>query len=253
MTAPQLHIHDDSEALARAVAHRLLTTLRSAQSEAGGASLVLTGGGMGRASLEAVRDSPERDHLDWTAVDIWWGDERYLPAGDPERNETLARTALLDHVPVPASRVHVMPADDDTTTRGDPGAAAALYREMLRTHGEGTESPRFDVLLLGVGPDGHVASLFPDHPGLEDARTAFAVHDSPKPPPTRISLGFSAITRARQVWCVVSGSDKAEAVAAALEEAGSVSGAPEVPAARARGTEATHWFVDRASAAALGS
>lgn len=249
MTTPEVHIHDDSDELARVVAHRLLTTLRDAQSRAGEASLVLTGGGMGRASLEAVRDSPERDQVDWTAVDIWWGDERYLPAGDPERNETLARAALLDHVPVAASRVHVIAADDDTTTRGDPEAAAALYRELLRTHGDGAESPRLDVILLGVGPDGHVASLFPGHPALEDPRAAFAVHDSPKPPPTRISLGFSAINSARQVWFVVSGTDKAEAVAAALGGAD----ATDVPAARARGTVATHWFVDRASAAALGS
>src|SRR6185295_11839122 len=128
-----------------------------------------------------------------------------------------ARRALLDRVGVPADRVHAMPASD--AGFGSPEDAADWYAgQLAAAAGEGP-LPRFDVLLLGMGPEGHVASIFPDSPAVRDERPVVAVHDCPKPPPTRVSLGFAAINAAEEVWLLVSGEGKAPAVAQALSGA----------------------------------
>ncbi|HEU4912234.1 MAG TPA: 6-phosphogluconolactonase, partial [Actinomycetes bacterium] len=249
MTAPSVLVHRDPGELAAAVAARLLTRMVDVQSARGEASLVLTGGSIARKVLEAVRDSPARGAVDWPRLDVWWGDERFLPAGDAERNETLARDALLDHVPVDAARVHPMPPSDGPDG-DDPEAAAARYATELagaarpEDHGP---SPSFDVTLLGVGPDGHIASLFPGLPAVYDERPVVAVRGSPKPPPTRISLTVPTIQRSREVWVVVAGEDKAKAVTLALSGAGPT----QVPAAAASGRDRTLWLLDRAAAGTL--
>jgi 6-phosphogluconolactonase len=249
VTAPSVLVHRDPDELAAAVAARLLTRMVDVQSARGEASLVLTGGSIARKVLEAVRDSPARGAVDWPRLDVWWGDERFLPAGDAERNETLAREALLDHVPVDAARVHPMPPSDGPDG-DDPEAAAARYAGELagaarpEDHGP---SPSFDVTLLGVGPDGHIASLFPGLPAVYDERPVVAVRGSPKPPPTRISLTVPTIQRSREVWVVVAGEDKAKAVTLALSGAGPT----QVPAAAASGRDRTLWLLDRAAAGTL--
>ncbi|WP_019810587.1 6-phosphogluconolactonase, partial [Saccharomonospora halophila] len=123
-------VHPDPDVLAAACAARLVTALADAQSRRGRASLVLTGGGTGIAVLEQVRDSPAREAVDWSRVEFFWGDERFVPADDPERNEKQAREALLDHVPVDESRVHPMPPSDGEFG-ADPDAAAAAYAAVL--------------------------------------------------------------------------------------------------------------------------
>lgn len=248
MTTPQVVVHRDAAVMAHATAARLITRIVDAQASRGSASVVLTGGRNGNALLAAVAGSPARDAVDWGRLDLWWGDERFLPEGDPERNVVQARKALLDAVPLDPSRVHPMPAAGEVFG-GDPDAAALAYAEELAREarpGGDARVPDFDVLLLGVGPDAHVASLFPDHPGArENGRTVIGVRDAPKPPPTRVSLTFPAIRAAREVWLLAAGQDKAGAVAAAL------SGAGEVPAAGARGRDRTLWLVDSAAAAEL--
>ncbi|HKN98100.1 MAG TPA: 6-phosphogluconolactonase, partial [Pseudonocardiaceae bacterium] len=207
--------------------------------------VVLTGGRTGAAVLAQVNASPARDAVDWARVDLYWGDERFLPAGDPERNETQARAALLDHIPVPAERVHVMEPSDGRFG-DDPDAAAAAYAESLASGGEPV--PAFDLCLLGVGEEGHVASVFPDSPAVhETTRTVVAVRDCPKPPPTRVSLTLPAIRHSAQVWLMTTGEAKADAVATALAGAGEV----ELPAAGARGRQRTLWLLDRAAASKL--
>lgn len=241
---PTVAIHHDADVLAQAVAARLITRLVDAQSAHGQASVVLTGGGAGISTLRAVAESPAHAAVDWSALDVWWGDERFLPPGDPERNETQAREALLDHVAVDQARVHPMPAEGS----GTPEEAAERYAAELADHVravEHTGSPVFDVLLLGVGPDGHVASLFPEQPALYDDRAVVAVHGAPKPPPTRISLSMPTIQAADEVWLVVAGEDKAPAVRMALSGAGTM----QIPAAGARGHRATRWLIDHAAAA----
>jgi 6-phosphogluconolactonase len=242
---PDIVIEPDADRLARAVASALVARLAAAQAVHGTASLVLTGGGIGTAVLERVGDlaaEPEREVVDWTAVECWWGDERFVPAGDEERNELGARRALLDRVGVPAERVHAMPAADAGFATSDD--AAAWYAEQLIGN---SGVARFDVLLLGVGPEGHVASIFPDSPAARDERPVVGVHGCPKPPPERISLTFPTINTAEEVWLLVSGEAKAEAVAAALSGAGPL----EVPAAGVHGVRATRWLLDAAAASRL--
>ncbi len=248
MTA-EVVIHATPDLLAEAVAARLITRIVDAQAARGSASVVLTGGGMGGAVLRAVASSPARDAVDWDQLEVWWGDERFLPAGDPERNETQARAALLDSVPLDPARVHPMPPSDGPDG-DDPEAAADRYAATLAAAARPEDHgpvPRFDVLMLGVGPDGHVASLFPEHPGLYDERPVIAVHGAPKPPPTRLSLTFPSIRAASEVWLVVAGGDKAAAVRMALGGAGE----RQVPAAGAYGRQRTLWLLDRAAASQL--
>jgi 6-phosphogluconolactonase len=230
------------------VAARLVTRLVDAVAARGHASLVLTGGGIGTRVLAELAAAPARDAVDWRHLDIWWGDERFMPAGDPERNETGAREALLAHVDTSPGRVHPMPPSDGPDGP-DPEAAAARYARWLLDASrpeDHSSVPSFDVLLLGIGPEAHVASLFPGMPALyEEERTVVAVHGSPKPPPTRLTLTLPAITAAREVWIIASGADKAGAIRLALSSAGPV----QVPAAGARGRQQTLFLLDRDAAA----
>lgn len=221
------------EQLAEAIARRLVARVVELQRSQGSASVVLTGGGVGIAALEAVRREP--GDADWARVDVWWGDERFVARDSEDRNELQARRALLDHVPVDPAKVHPMGWDDGSD---DADSAGERYAASLPA--------TFDVLLLGVGPEGHVASIFPDSPAAHDDRLAFGVHDCPKPPPTRISLGFSAIQSAREVWLIAAGAEKASALAAAR-----TASQVDVPAAGARGRELTLWLLDPAAASQL--
>ncbi|WP_089304727.1 6-phosphogluconolactonase [Geodermatophilus pulveris] len=249
---PDVVVEPDADRLARAVAAALVARLAAAQAVHGTALVVLTGGGIGTAVLERVADlvrEPARERVDWTAVDVWWGDERWVPADDADRNELGARRALLDPAGVPAERVHAMPASD--AGFAEPEDAAAWYADRLAAAApEGGPVPRIDVLLLGVGPEGHVASVFPGTPAVSDRRTVLAVHDCPKPPPTRVSLGFAAINAAEEVWLLAGGAAKAPAVARAL--GGEVT-PEELPAAGVHGRRATRWLLDADAAGELPS
>ena len=187
-----------------------------------------------------------RETIDWEHVDVWWGDERFVPADSDERNEKQARAALLGRVGVPEHRIHAMPPSDGEF--GEPEDAAAWYADQLRAAApDGAAFPRLDLLMLGMGPEGHVASIFPDSPAASDERPVVAVRDCPKPPPTRVSLGFSAINAAEEVWLLVSGEAKAPAVARALQGTEPA----QLPAAGVHGTRATRWLLDRAAASDL--
>jgi 6-phosphogluconolactonase len=246
---PDVVIEPDADRLTHAVAAALVARLATAQAVHSSAAVVLTGGGVGTAVLErvaALAAEPERERVDWTAVDVWWGDERFVPADDDERNEKAARRALLDPVGVPAERIHAMPASDGPFT--EPEEAADWYAGQLAAAAPDGESvPRLDVLLLGMGGEGHVASIFPDSPAASDDRSVVAVRDCPKPPPTRVSLGFSAINAAEEVWLIVAGEGKADAVAEAL----TADGPAPLPAARVHGRRATRWLLDAAAASKL--
>lgn len=249
MAAPTALVHRDAALLARAVAARLVTRFVDVQSARGSASLVLTGGGIGIDVLRALASAPARDAVQWDALDVWWGDERFLPSGHPDRNETQARAALLDSVDLSPSRVRPMPGPDGPDGP-EPEAAAERYAAWLAaatTPEDHGPVPAFDVLLLGVGPDGHTASLFPGAPAVYDERPVVAVHGAPKPPATRLTMTFASINAAREVWVVVAGADKAGAVAMALGGAGRV----QVPAAGVFGRQRTLWLLDAAAASKI--
>ncbi len=245
MTTADVHVLPDAEALASDVARRLVERLAAAQAEGRVPAVGLTGGTIAERLYEQMarlHESGADASLDWSRIDFWWGDERYVPAADDQRNAGQARAALLDRVPVDPARVHEMPSSDGAYD--DVEAAAAAYSDEVRRDGSGA----FDVLLLGLGENGHVASLMPGHPQLDvHDRIAVAVTDSPKPPPVRISLTFEALNRSREVWFIVSGDGKAEPAARALGGAD----LHEVPAAGVRAEERTLWFLDQDAASRL--
>ncbi|MFF1479865.1 6-phosphogluconolactonase [Streptomyces sp. NPDC058301] len=250
MSTPQLVVHRDKELMAQAAAARLITKIVDAQAARCSASVVLTGGRNGNGLLAALASSPARDAIDWSRLDLWWGDERFLPEGDPERNVTQARQALLDAVPVDPKRVHAMPASDGPYGNDVDAAAAAYAEELAAASGpeDHGDVPTFDVLMLGVGPDTHVASLFPELPAVrETERTVVGVHGAPKPPPVRVSMTLPAIRAAREVWLLAAGEDKAQAAAIALSGAGEI----QAPAAGAYGRGRTLWLLDSAAASRL--
>lgn len=170
-------VHPDGDALTSAAARLFVDVLTAAQAARGSASVVVTGGGTGITLLEKVRDNP--GDLDWSKVDVFWGDERFVPAGDPERNELQAHRALLDHVAVDPARIHTVATSDGEYP--DPVEAAAEYATAVRAHLSAHGS--FDLHLLGMGPDGHINSLFPHAAAVdEEHELAVAVTDSPNRP-----------------------------------------------------------------------
>lgn len=243
MTEPLIEVHDDATALATAVAGALVARLADAQERGEEPQVALTGGSIADQLHHQLTRLGNDHGTDWARVVFWWGDERFVARGSDERNAGAARAAFLDPVGADPGKVHEVPAADEVD---DVAAAAAAYATTLREHGSG----EFEVVLLGVGPDGHVASLFPGHPALDDEGIAVAVTDSPKPPPQRVSLTFNALNRARAVWFIVSGEAKAEAVAKALAEHPPAD-PHEVPAAGVTGSVETVWFLDRESASKL--
>lgn len=238
--------YPDAEALVAAAGDRLVAAMLSAIAARGRALIVLTGGGTGIGLLKRV--AAQADTIDWSKVLLFWGDERYLPHDDDERNEKQARDALLDRIDIPAANVHAMPASDGPFGE-DIDAAAEWYGALLHNLAENSSAvPDFDVHLLGMGGEGHINSLFPDTGAVrETARPVIAVTDSPKPPPRRITLTLPAVQQSREVWLVVSGAAKADAVAAAVGGAAPA----DIPAAGGVGREATVWLLDEAAASAL--
>jgi 6-phosphogluconolactonase len=241
-----IHTYADSDALVIAAGERLTEQIVSVIEFRGRATIALTGGGTGTGVLSRLAKAGDR--IDWPKVHLFWGDDRYVPEGDDERNYKQAREALLDRVDIPSANVHPMPASDGEF--GDDLEAAALsYEHVLAANAEaGEPSPFFDVHLLGMGGEGHVNSLFPHTAAVRETnRLVVGVPDSPKPPPRRITLTLPAVQRSREVWFLVSGAAKADAVAAAIGGAKPV----DVPAAGAVGRDATVWLLDEEAAAKL--
>lgn len=239
-TDPLIVRHPGPSRLIVLTGGRLLTAVLDALAARGEAHVALTGGSMGSAVIAALAEHPALDAVDWSRVHFWWGDERYLPAGDPDRNDTQNDDAGLRAIAGDSERVHRVGGPDAVDSAEE---AARLYEEELRVHAPGT----FDVVMLGVGPDGHVASLFPGHSAQRSSGSAVAVHDSPKPPATRVSLTAQRLSDAREVWFIVSGEDKAPAVA------NGVAGAPATQDSTGlvRGQLRTLWLVDEAAASAV--
>lgn len=245
--APDVHVQPSAEALAAQTAERLVGVLGGALRNGAGAHLAITGGGILEKVFAAVAERSAA--VEWPRVDVWWGDERYVPSDSDERNDRAALSLLFDRVDIDPAKLHRMPASD-AGFGADVDAAAQSYAAELAdaVGGNASAVPAFDVVLLGVGPDAHCASLFPGHPGTQMVDTSvIAVRDAPKPPPTRLSLTFPALDAAREVWFVASGEGKADAVAKALTSTDRV----QVPAAGPRGRERTLWLIDEDAAAKL--
>ena len=232
---PAVERLDDEDTLASAVAARLGERVAQVQDAGRRPRVVLTGGSIAITIYERL----EAEAADWTDVEFWFGDERFVPEGHEDRNDRQADDAFLTRLGVPAENVHRMAAHGCELAMA---AAADAYAETL------PEGP-FDVVLLGLGPDGHIASLFPGLPQVhESVRGCIEVFGSPKPPPERLSLTVPVLRRGEAVWFLVSGEGKADAVARALADQGSVD---ETPARSVQGRTETTWFLDAAAASRL--
>lgn len=230
-------------ALATSVAERFLTRVRARTRNGRIAHIALTGGTMGAAVLSATADNPRSAEIDWSLVHFWWGDERFVARDDADRNARQSRQALLDRIAVPAENIHEVAASDSGLTLDE--AAAAYAEELSRFGTEENPWPSFAVCFLGVGPDGHIASLFPDRDEVTVTDVAaLPVRNSPKPPPERVTLTRPVLNSSKRVWLVLTGADKASALGLALAGASYTS----VPAAGAKGRKRTIFFVDEAAA-----
>ena len=231
----RIDILPDPDELAQAIAERLATHVAGIQAHGRTPRIVLTGGTIAAAAYERIA----AESADWSDVDFWFGDERFVPEGHADRNDQQARDAFLDRVG--ATRVHSVAGNDCALSAAE---VADQYAATL------PDEP-FDVVLLGMGPDGHVASLFPHHAALTEAdRDCVELFDSPKPPAVRISMTFPALNRSESVWFLVSGDEKADAVSRALAEEGTID---ETPARGVRGRRETLWLLDEAAASAVRS
>lgn len=232
MTAT-VDVRPDAAELAVAIARRMESTLAAIQAAGRTPRVLLTGGTIAVAAYRELA----ADAVDWANVEFWFGDERFVGIDLPARNDGQARDAFLDRVG--ATLVHSLADNDCSLSAAD---AARAYARTL-------PAEPFDLTLLGVGPDGHIASLFPGFPQLHetDALTA-AVFDSPKPPPVRVTLTYRALANSETVMFIVAGADKADAVARALAPDGTID---ETPARGITGLKATVWLLDKAAASKL--
>lgn len=253
---PPVVVHPDGGLLARATAARFLLTLIDAQSVTTPVHVAVTGGSILIDVLRAAGEDPLRDAVDWSAVHVWWGDERFVPDGHEDRIDREAIDVLFSRVPLPKENLHTVPGPDRVS---DVEAAALAYTEELAGFAApGAQIPEIAVVLLGMGPDGHVASLFPGRPSLDvESLGALAESDSPKPPSERVSLTLPTLNAAQQVWLIVSGEGKADAVAAGLqrtslpESADGTGDGESVPAGRVQARARTLWLVDVPATKAL--
>jgi 6-phosphogluconolactonase len=203
-------IYDDLEALSHAAAGLFFQKAQHAVAERGWFAVALSGGSTPRRTYELLAEPPCRDRVPWSQVHVFWGDERCVPAGDPRSNARLAREALLDHVPVLADQVHPIDCAEA------PDQAAATYEALLRRF-FGDEPPRFDLVFLGLGENGHTASLFPRTPVLEEQKRWVAAVQPAGQDLQRVTLTAPLLNQAAVVAFLVSGADKAGVLRAVLE------------------------------------
>ncbi len=233
---PNVIVAADADALAKMAAERVLARIGQAS---GRVAICLTGGSTPERLYALLATGPYRDAVPWHRVHCFWGDDRFVPQDDPRSNAGSARRLLLDRVPIPTENIHAMP-----TGAGNVAAAAGLYEAKLRRF-YGAEvltpaRPLFDLVLMGLGADGHTASLFPGHAELaETERWVVGVEESGLEPfVPRVTLTFPAMASTREMLFLVSGRDKREILGRVLSGA-------DLPATRAHSDGDTAWLVDR--------
>jgi 6-phosphogluconolactonase len=231
MSQAQVNRFNDAASVAEYAAQALIDKLQTLLEAKDEVHLVLTGGTVGIATLAALRDNTARGLVDFKRVHFWWGDERFVASTDSDRNALQARIALLNYLDLDEAKVHEFPAADQGLALSDAAQFFDAQVSAIRPH--------FDLVLLGMGPDGHIASLFPGKPNVETKSLVIAEPDSPKPPQQRLSFSYSALNSADEIWFVVAGADKQDAVAVAMGDE------PEtLPVGRVQGSIKTQWFID---------
>ncbi len=203
--------------------------------------VAVTGGSLGIASLAAILDLPESKAIDFKRVNFWWGDERFVASDSADRNEVQARQALLNHIEVDEAKVHAFPSSDNGLSLE---AAKELFTAELKSV-FGARVPAFDLVFLGMGPDGHIGSLFPGKPAPAEGDFVVAESDSPKPPKLRLSFSYEVFSAADEIIFVIGGSDKAAAVAVAFG-----SNPQELPVGKVS-AKTSSWFLDESAAISI--
>ena len=240
MSEPQFTVLPSPAAVAEATAERLVALARDAISERGVFRVALSGGGTPRQVYPLLLDRPRVRAVDWSKVEFFWGDERAVPPDHPDSNFGVAYQMLIAHLPgVRNDRIHRMPAE-----AADLDGAALTYESEIRLafDARGDAPPAFDLVWLGMGPDGHTASLFPGSDALDETERWVVGTFAPSQEAWRMTMTYPLINAARDVLFVVTGADKAEKVAAIRD------GDEELPAGRIR-AERTVWLLDEAAAA----
>jgi 6-phosphogluconolactonase len=238
MTSPHIDISPDPEALAQRVAGWICELARAAS---GSFTIALSGGSTPRRLYQILAGAAFREAMPWDRIHWFWGDDRFVPWDHPDSNYGMAREAMLAHVPAPPGNVHGIP------TTGPLAEAAGAYEKALKAHYGGDTldpaRPLFDVVLLGMGPDGHTASLFPGKPALEEYRRWVTEVPEPglAPRVPRITLTYPALDSTRHAAFVAAGADKHAMMTRVL------AGERELPSARVKPVGELHWFIDRAA------
>jgi 6-phosphogluconolactonase len=235
-----VRVFADVDELSLRAAEAAVITINDSVRSNGSFSVALSGGNTPR-TLYRLLSSRFRDQIPWTKVHVFWGDERYVLLADPRSNYRMARETLLDAVPCPAGNVHPMP-----TELPDPEVAAREYENTLRSYFS-KDWPRFDLVLLGLGEEGHTASLFPGSPALNETQRWVVAVKAPAEPPLRLTLTLPALTAASNIYFLVTGSNKAQALHHVLTGSPDPKSYPASGIRRAKGT--VIWWLDRAAAA----
>jgi 6-phosphogluconolactonase len=240
--SPSVRVLPDAGAAARAVAERLRAIAAEATRRSGRCRVAISGGRTPGPMFDALAATPGGAAA-WSAWQLYWCDERIVAPEDPRSNFGLARQRWLAPARFPEANVHRIPTDS-TAER-----AAEAYERTLRAHFPSGKAPTFDAVVLGMGPDGHTASLFPGSPNLDVVDRWVVAEPRPgQPPPVpRVTLTLEGLARARVAVFLVAGADKRAALARVLGAAGTPAG-PRLPAARVRAVESVEWFVDRDAA-----
>ena len=241
---PAVQVYPSIDALSRAVAERVAAVARAAAVDRGTFSLVLSGGSTPR-SLYRLLGSTHRDQIPWDRTEIFWGDERYVPPEDPRSNYRMTHETLLVHVRISGQQIHPMP-----TASENPEEAATEYEAILRRRFP-TERPRFDLVLLGLASDGHIASLFPGSPALDEQQRWVAAVRAPADPPRRLTLTLPAINGAAHIFFLVAGKAKAGALHRAVVGPCDLRTCPAVGVQPPAGS--VIWWVDETAATFLGA
>ena len=236
MSQPVVNRFKDALQLADTAAEEFVTKVAKLLAEKQTVNIMLTGGTIGIATLRSIAAREDAHLLDWARINIWWGDERFVAADSAERNAVQAREALLSRVAIAESNIHEFPAADENLTLEQ---ARNLFDAELNVH-----NPHFDLAFVGMGPDGHICSLFPGKASPEAGVRVIAEHDSPKPPSQRLSFSYEGMNSVDELWFLVAGSDKAAAVSSVFSD-----DAVKLPAARVHGKHKTIWFVDQSAGA----
>lgn len=205
-------IYPDLDTISQQAAAYVVRVANEAIVTRGRFSIALSGGGTPEQLYGLLGSEPYRSQIDWQLVDIFWSDERCVPPDDPESNYHMARETLLSQVPIPAGQVHRMPADEP-----DRNAASLAYTQEIQRVAGTNGIPAFDLMQLGMGPEGHTCSLFPHQPSLHETQRLVMPVSVPKPPPDRLTFTPPILNAARNVLFLVTGADKADALHAVIE------------------------------------